>query len=46
MAYPNAVIYQIGSSGLVPVALEDTEHYVVAKRFLNDPRHELARLLD
>jgi predicted ATPase len=46
MAYPNALIYQIGKVGIVPVALEDTEHYVVAKRFLNDPRHELARILE
>jgi predicted ATPase len=46
MAYPNARIYQIGANGLESVALEDTEHYVVAKRFLNDPHQQLARLLD
>jgi predicted ATPase len=46
MAYPNARIYQIGGEGLDVVALEDTEHYIVAKRFLNDPRHELARVLE
>ena len=46
MAYPNALIYQIGAAGLEPVALEETEHYIVAKRFLNDPRHELARILE
>ena len=46
MAYPNAWIYQIGVSGLERVSLEETEHYVVAKRFLNDTRGQLARLLN
>jgi predicted ATPase len=46
MAYPNAWIYQIGANGMVRVALEETEHYIVAKRFLNDPQRQIARLLD
>jgi len=46
MAYPNAWIYQIGTSGLERVSLEDTEHFVIAKRFLNDPHQQLAKLLD
>jgi predicted ATPase len=46
MAYPNSWIYQIGATGLERVLLEDTEHYIVAKRFLNDTRGQLARLLD
>ena len=46
MAYPNAWIYQIGAGGLERVSLEDTEHYVVAKRFLNDPHRQLAKILD
>jgi predicted ATPase len=45
MAYPDAWIYQIGNDGLTRVALEDTEHYVVAKRILNDPHGQMARLL-
>lgn len=45
MAYPDAWIYQIGSNGLSRVALEDTEHFVVAKRVLNDPHGQIARLL-
>lgn len=45
IAYPNAWIYQISAQGLQRVRLEDTEHYVVAKRFLNDPDQQLARLL-
>jgi predicted ATPase len=46
MAYPNARIYQIGTGGLERVSLEDTEHFVVAKRFSNDPQQQLARLLE
>jgi predicted ATPase len=46
MAYPNAWIYQIGKTGLERVKLEDTEHYVVAKRVLADPHAQIARLLD
>jgi predicted ATPase len=46
MAYPNARIYQIGAAGLETVSLEDTEYFVVAKRFLNDPQQQLARLLE
>jgi predicted ATPase len=46
VAYPNARIYQIGAGGLERVSLEDTEHFVVAKRFLNDPQQQLARLLE
>lgn len=46
MAYPNAWIYQIGPSGLQRIELEDTEHFVVARRVLNDPRGQMAKLLD
>lgn len=46
MAYPNAWIYNISLAGLERVSLEETEHYVVAKRFLNDPLGQLARILD
>jgi len=45
MAYPNAWIYQIGAGGLERVTLEETEHYVVAKRFLNDPHRQIERIL-
>jgi predicted ATPase len=45
MAYPDAWIFQITPDGLRRVELKDTEHYVVAKRFLNDPDGEVARLL-
>jgi predicted ATPase len=45
MAYPDAWIYQIGSNGLDRVELEDTEHYIVARRILNDPRGQVRKLL-
>jgi predicted ATPase len=46
MAYPNAWIYQISQHGIERVKLEDTEHYIIARRFLNDPHEQVARLLD
>lgn len=46
MAYPNAWIYQIGKAGLERVRLEDTEHYVVARRVLTDPHALIAKMLD
>jgi predicted ATPase len=46
MAYPNAWIYQITAQGIDLVNLEDTEHYIVARRFMNDPHQQIAKLLD
>jgi predicted ATPase len=46
MAYPDAWIYRISPTGLQRVRLEDTEHYAVARRFLNDPHGQIARLLE
>jgi predicted ATPase len=45
MAYPDAWLYQITVEGLARIAYRDTEHYIVAKRFLNDPKTQLERLL-
>lgn len=45
MAYPDACLFQIGPNGLQRVALEETEHFVVAKRVLNDPAGQIRRLL-
>jgi predicted ATPase len=45
MAYPDAWIYQIGRNGLERVAYEETEHTVVARRFLADPRGQVKALL-
>jgi len=45
MAYPNACIYEITTDGLRQVSYEHTEHYAVAKRFLNDWKRQLEILL-
>jgi predicted ATPase len=45
MAYPNAWIYEIAANELRRVSYEQTEHYVVAKRFLNDSKKQLEILL-
>jgi predicted ATPase len=45
MAYPDAWLYQIAPDGLVRIDYRQTEHYIVAKRFLNDPEAQLDRLL-
>jgi predicted ATPase len=45
MAYPDAWIYQIGKRGLERVEYEETEHYVVARRFMSDPRGQMKALL-
>ena len=44
MAYPGALIYQIGKHGLTPVKYKDTEHYEITKSFLNNPSPMLAEL--
>jgi predicted ATPase len=45
MAYPDAWLYQITSEGVARIEYRATEHYIVAKRFLNDPEFQLSRLL-
>ncbi len=37
MAYPNALIYRLASSGIERVAYEDTEHYRITRDFLSSP---------
>lgn len=44
MAYPGALIYQIGPSGIHPVRYEETEHYAITKAFLNNPQPMLDEL--
>jgi len=46
MAYPNALLYQITPEGLTRIDYQQTEHYIVAKRFLTNTDAELHRLLD
>jgi predicted ATPase len=46
MAYPNAWLYQITTEGLARIEYQQTEHYIVAKRFLSNTEAELRRLLE
>ncbi len=41
----DAWLYQMGQSGLERVQLEDTEHYVVARRVLSDPHAQISKML-
>lgn len=45
MAYPDAWIYQIDSTGLTRVAWQDTEHYFITKAFLTRTEPMLKELL-
>lgn len=46
MAYPNAQIYGLGEDGhIARLNYSDTEHYKVAKEFLNNPERMLNHLL-
>lgn len=45
MAYPSAWLYQITPEGLARIEYQQTEHYIVAKRFLNDTSNQLQALL-
>jgi len=44
MAYPGAALYQISAGGIERVAVEDTEHFRVMRRFVDDP-HSMIRML-
>jgi predicted ATPase len=45
MTYPNAWLYQITQEGLTRTEYQQTEHYIVAKRFLNDTNNNSRRFL-
>ncbi len=45
MAYPGARILELSEEGIHPVDYRDTEHYLVTRRFLQDPEGMLRQLL-
>ena len=45
MAYPGAQILELSEAGIRSVDYRDTEHYLVTRRFLQDPERMLATLL-
>lgn len=44
MAYPDSIIYQLTEHGIDTVRLEDTNHYVVMKQFMNHKESMLSEL--
>ncbi len=44
MAYPGALIYHVSENGFAQLQYEDTEHFCLTKRFLNDPKRYLNEL--
>lgn len=46
MAYPNATIYTLGEQGLAETPYQDTEHYTVTRRFMENPRRMMRYLFE
>lgn len=46
LSYPNAKIIQLDEHGMKEVKYEETEHYLVTKEFLNNPKAMLDILLE
>lgn len=46
MAYPNATIFWLSSSGIDTVCYEDTEHYQISKRFFLQSEKMMERLIN
>jgi predicted ATPase len=44
MAYPKALIYQLGPAGIERVAYEETDHYTITRDFLSSPERYFKRL--
>jgi predicted ATPase len=45
LAYPDAWIYVLSEEGITRTAYTDTEHYIITRRFLQDPAKMLSILL-
>jgi predicted ATPase len=45
MAYPNARIYHLDATGIRDIAYTETEHYLITRRFLNNPTRGIDELL-
>jgi predicted ATPase len=46
MAYPDACIYLLDSTGIREIAYTDTEHYLVTRGFLSNPQRTLSTLFE
>ncbi len=45
MAYPDAWIYRFSSAGIERITYEQTDHYLLTRRFLDNPSKVLSELL-
>lgn len=45
MAYPDAQILLLNDDGITPIVYEQTDHYEITRRFLENPKRMLDRLL-
>ncbi|TVY01876.1 AAA family ATPase [Paenibacillus cremeus] len=46
MAYPDSIIYNLTSDGMEIRALEETDHYIIMKQFLNNKDNMLRQLFE
>ena len=46
MALPNATIYQLANDRIERVRYQDTEHYLLTKRFLANPERYMTQLFE
>ncbi|MNN34461.1 hypothetical protein D3C81_1482670 [compost metagenome] len=46
MAYPDSIIYKLTPEGIQKVTLEETDHYVIMKEFVNHRERMLRELLE
>jgi predicted ATPase len=46
MAYPDSYLYQLTPEGIEKTVLEETEHYIVMKHFLNNKQRILHELFE
>jgi predicted ATPase len=46
LAYPHATIYQVTNEGLKEISYKETDHYLITKSFLNNPKAMLDELFN
>lgn len=46
MSYPDSKILHFSENGIESIKLENTEHYIVTRRFVNNPQAILNELFD
>ncbi|MNL46332.1 hypothetical protein D3C87_1690350 [compost metagenome] len=46
MAYPDSIIYNLTTEGMEVTSLEETDHYIIMKEFLNHKDKMLRQLFD